>query len=83
MMSAAGTTTMLSVMPRDLAMSLMNLSFSSSWIGFLEGSWAKALINCRLNVGEVSIFDETIASLNILPKFHSSKCLPHNFTASV
>jgi hypothetical protein len=26
---------MLSVMPKDLATSLMSLSFSSSWIGFL------------------------------------------------
>lgn len=32
MMSAAGTTAMLSVMPKDLAMSLMSLSFSSSWM---------------------------------------------------
>lgn len=31
----ADTTVMLSVMPRDLATSLMSLSFSSSWIGFL------------------------------------------------
>jgi hypothetical protein len=35
MMSVADTTAMLSVMPKDLATSLMSLSFSSSWIGFL------------------------------------------------
>ena len=33
MMSAAGRTTMFSVMPKDWAMSLMSLSFSSSWMG--------------------------------------------------
>ena len=33
MKSAAGTATMFSVMPKDLAMSLMSLSFSSSWMG--------------------------------------------------
>lgn len=32
MMSAADTTAMLSVMPKDLAMSLMSLNFSSSWM---------------------------------------------------
>jgi hypothetical protein len=37
MMSVADTTAMLSVMPKDLATSLMSLSFSSSWIGFLGG----------------------------------------------
>ncbi|MGO2234596.1 MAG: hypothetical protein ACTH5B_11025 [Marinomonas sp.] len=35
MMSVADATAMLSVMPKDLATSLMSLSFSSSWIGFL------------------------------------------------
>lgn len=59
MMSMADTTAMLSVMPRDLATSLMSLSFSSSWIGASKDcctgsgsgcwAWSKARMTSRLN----------------------------------